>query len=52
LMKMLVDNSQKSVELAEKQLVALTLTDKEKADGKTSGNLRRDNKFAAQYGYV
>lgn len=44
--------SQRQVDLAEKQLIALTLTDKERADTKTRVNLRRDNKFASSYNYV
>lgn len=52
LLQKLTDMSTKQVELAEKQLVALTMTDKEKADMNVRANLRRDSKFGAQYGYV
>jgi hypothetical protein len=52
LMQQLVDTSQLQMNIAEKQLIALTLTDKEKGDAGTKAALRRDNKFGAQYGYV
>lgn len=52
LLKLIADLSQKNVDLAEKQLIALTLTDTEKADQKTRGQLRKDNKFGSQYNYV
>lgn len=52
LLKQLADLSQKQVDLSEKQLIALTLTDKEKDNATNRSNLRRDNKFGAQYSYV
>lgn len=52
LLKRLAETSDKQTELLEKQLVALTMTDTEKQDGRTTRDIRRDNKFAAQYNYV
>ncbi len=44
--------AERQVELGEKTLVALTLTDAEKRDSNKTSNLRRDNKFASSYAYV
>lgn len=52
LLQQIADMSNKQIDLAEKQLVALTMSDKEKADMNVRANLRRDSKFGAQYGYV
>lgn len=52
LLQQLADTAQKQVDLAEKQLIALTMTDKEKADTANRANLRADSKFGSQYGYV
>jgi len=41
---------QKQLDLAERQLVALTMNEKERESAKS--NLRKDNRFGAQYGYV
>lgn len=50
LLKNLSENSQRQVELAERQLVAMTMTDDERLGAKN--NLRKDNRFGSKYGYV
>lgn len=52
LLKLIADLTARSVALAEKQLIASTLTDTEKGDSKNRANLRKDNKFGSQYNYV
>ena len=52
ILQQLADASAKQIELAEKQLIALTLTDKEKTESANRANLRADSKFGSQYGYV
>lgn len=52
LLKLIADLQQKAVDLAEKQLVALTLTDKEKQDSTVRTILRRDNTFSTRYNYI
>lgn len=52
LLKTLTDLTQKQLELAEKQLVATTLSDKDKSDSNKKGQILKDNKFASQYNYV
>lgn len=52
MLKMLTQLTQKQVELAEKQLVALTLTEKERANSANRSTLRKDNSFGAKYNYV
>ena len=52
LLTKIAELSQKTVDLAEKQLVASTLTDKEKSDHTVRTNLRRENKFSSQYNYI
>ena len=50
LLKNLSENSQRQVELAERQLVAMTMSDDERLGAKN--NLRKDNRFGSKYGYV
>lgn len=52
LLKQLTDLSQRQVDLSEKQLVALTLTEREKTNVTNRSNLMKDNKFGASYNYV
>lgn len=52
MLKMLTQLTQKQVELAEKQLVALTMTEKERANAANRSTLRKDNLFGAKYNYV
>lgn len=52
LLKSLSEASARQTELAEKQLVALTMTDAEKSNANTRKSLRQDNRFATQYGYL
>jgi hypothetical protein len=52
MLKKIVDMTEKQVDLAERQLIAMTLSDKEKADTNARSNLRKDNKFASQYNYL
>ena len=49
-LKTIADTGQKQLDLAERQLVALTMNEKERESAKS--NLRKDNRFGAQYGYV
>lgn len=51
LLKQLTEMSQRQIELSEKQLHAMTLTEKEKADVNTRSNLLQGNKFGSQYSY-
>lgn len=44
--------TQKQVELAEKQLIALTMTEKERANATNRSTLRKDNGFGSKYNYV
>lgn len=48
----LADATDKHTDLLEKQLVALTMSDSEKNNADSTSTLRKDNKFAAKYGYV
>lgn len=50
MLKTLSENSTKQVELAEKQLVALALSEQDK--GTARANLLKDNRFGSKYGYV
>lgn len=52
ILQLLATLTQKQVDLAEKTLVAVTLTDKEKQDRTSTRELRKDNKFASQYNYA
>jgi hypothetical protein len=52
LLKKLADNADRQTDLLEKQLIALTLTDREKQNTSTKTALRGGNKFGAQYNYV
>lgn len=52
ILQRLADISDKHTELLEKQLLAMTLSDKEKENKATTDNFRKDNRFAAQYGYI
>jgi hypothetical protein len=51
-LKQIVMLAEKQLDLSEKQLVALTMTEKERTDATNKTALRRDNKFSAQYNYV
>jgi hypothetical protein len=51
-LKKIADLSERQIELSERQLVALTMTERERTDGTNRTNLRRDSKFGAQYNYV
>jgi hypothetical protein len=48
----IADMTQRVIELNEKQLIALTMTEKERTDTNTRKTLRRNNKFGSQYNYV
>lgn len=52
LLKSLVGSQQKLIDLAERQLVATTLTDREKSDVDQRTILRGNNKFASTYQYL
>jgi len=52
LLQQIAETTQRQVELSEKQLVALTLSETERADSQTRSNLRKDNRFGSQYGYA
>ena len=52
LLQQIAETTQRQVELSEKQLVALTLSESERADTQTRSNLRKDNRFGSQYGYA
>jgi hypothetical protein len=52
LLKRIADMSEKQIELAERQLVAMTMTDKERSTTSNKTALRKDSKFGAQYNYV
>lgn len=52
LLKTIADLSQKQIELSEKQLVALTMTEKERTDAATKTTLNQGSRFGSQYGYV
>lgn len=52
LLQLLAESSQRQIELAERQLVAITMSDNERSANANQAKLRRDNKFAAQYGYI
>lgn len=52
LMQKLVANSDRAVELAERQLIAMTMTEKQRTEGAARADLRRDNRFGAQYQYL
>lgn len=52
LLQQIAETTQRQVELAEKQLVATTLSDSERADSTMRANLRKDNRFGSQYGYA
>lgn len=51
-LKRIADMTEKQLDLAERQLVALTMTEKERTASANKTNLRRDSKFGAQYQYV
>jgi hypothetical protein len=51
-LKRIADMSEKQIDLAERQLVAMTMTDKERSDMTNKTALRKDSKFGAQYNYV
>ena len=52
ILKKIADMTEKQLDLAERQLVALTMTDKERQSMDNKKNLRKDSKFGAQYNYV
>lgn len=52
LLQQIVALQQRATDLAEKQIVATTLTDKEKGDASNRSTLRKDNKFASTYNYA
>lgn len=52
LLQQIAETTQRQVELSEKQLIALTLTEREKSDSQNRTNLRKDNRFGSQYGYA
>lgn len=52
LLKQLTDLTQRQVDLSEKQLVAMTLTERERTDVTNRSNLMKDNKFSSSYNYV
>jgi hypothetical protein len=52
LLQQIAETTQRQVELSEKQLVALTMSEAERADSQTRSNLRKDNRFGSQYGYA
>lgn len=52
ILNLLATLTQKQIDIAEKTLVAVTLTDKEKQDRTNTSTLRKDNKFASQYNYA
>lgn len=52
LLQQIAETTQRQVEISEKQLVALTLSETERADSQTRSNLRKDNRFGSQYGYA
>lgn len=51
-LKKIADLTEKQLTLAEKQLVAITMTEKEKTNTADRAKLRSDNRFGAQYNYV
>jgi hypothetical protein len=51
-LKRIADMTEQQLTLAEKQLVAMTMTDTEKTNSDSRSKLRSDNKFGAQYNYV
>lgn len=51
-LKKIADMTEKQLDLAERQLVAMTMTEKERSDITNKTALRRDSKFGAQYNYV
>lgn len=52
ILKKIADMTEKQLDLAERQLVALTMTDKERQNVDNKRALRKDSKFGAQYNYV
>lgn len=50
LLTQIVDISKRQVDIAEKQLIAMTLSEQERASARPA--LRSDNRFGAKYGYV
>lgn len=51
-LKQLAELSTKHIELSEKQLVAMTMSEKEKVDVTNKTNLLKDTKFGSMYGYI
>jgi hypothetical protein len=51
-LKQLTTMATRQIELAEKQLIAATMTEKERTQATNKTALRSDNKFASQYNYV
>ncbi len=52
LLQQIAETTQRQVELSEKQLIAMTMTEKERNDSQNRDNLRKDNRFGSQYGYA
>lgn len=51
-LKEMSDTSAKHLDVAEKQLVALTMTEQERTSASNVANLRKDNRFSSNYGYA
>lgn len=52
LLQRIAELTDKQLTISEKQLMALTMTEKEKTSSETRTALRRDTRFGAQYNYV
>ena len=51
-LKTISEISQKQLDVAEKQLVAITMSDNERTKAENTAKLRKDNRFASKYGYI
>lgn len=52
LLKQIAEVSKKQLELSEKQLIAMTMTEQERTEKASRTSLRAGNQFGTQYGYV
>ena len=51
-LKTLSETSAKQLDVSEKQLIALTMSEQERTQADVRASLRRDNRFGSSYGYV
>lgn len=51
-LQQIADASQRQADLAERQLMAMTMTESQRTSADTQRQLRKDTKFSAAYGYV